>query len=105
MKKRILFVLQSLRMGGAERVQVTVAEALILDTPVLSTDCTGPNEVLDHGRFGMLVENSENGLYLGLKYLYQEPPLVEYYKKQARERMDFFDEEKLLKKITDLFKG
>lgn len=88
-----------------EGYNLTVAEALILDTPVLSTDCTGPNEVLDHGRFGMLVENSENGLYLGLKYLYQEPPLVEYYKKQARERMDFFDEEKLLKKITDLFEG
>ena len=88
-----------------EGYNLTVAEALILDTPVLSTDCTGPNEILDGGKYGMIVENSEDGLYQGLKTLYDNPELLREYGEKAKQRRDFFDEEKLLWQITDLFEG
>ena len=88
-----------------EGYNLTVAEALILDTPVLSTDCTGPNEILDGGKYGMIVENSEDGLYQGLKTLYDNPELLREYGEKAKQRRDFFDEEKLLRQITDLFEG
>ena len=88
-----------------EGYNLTVAEALILGVPVLSTDCTGPNEILDRGRYGMIVENSKEGLYRGLKELMDNPEKLDYYKRKAKERLGFFDEEKTIKQITDLFEG
>lgn len=86
-----------------EGYNLTVAEALILGTPVLSTDCTGPNEILDYGKYGMIVENSEKGLYNGLKQFVDNPELLSEYREKALQRQDFFNEEKILKQITDLF--
>lgn len=86
-----------------EGYNLTVAEALILGTPVLSTNCTGPNEILDNGKYGMIVENSEEGLYSGIKTLLDNLDKIEYYKKRAFERLDFFNEEKIIKQITELF--
>lgn len=86
-----------------EGYNLTVAEALILGVPVLSTDCTGPNEILDYGKYGMIVENSEEGLYHGLRQFVENPVLLKEYKEKALQRQDFFDEDKILKQITDLF--
>ena len=86
-----------------EGYNLTVAEALILGVPVLSTDCTGPNEILDYGKYGMIVENSEEGLYNGLKQFAENPKLLKKYKEKALQRQDFFDEDKILKQITVLF--
>lgn len=85
-----------------EGYNLTVAEALILDTPVLSTRCTGPCEILDNGKYGMIVDNSEEGLYQGLKTLYENPDMLREYGEKAKQRQDFFDEEKTLKQILDL---
>ena len=86
-----------------EGYNLTVAEALILGTPVLSTNCTGPNEILDYGKYGMIVENSEEGLYDGLKQFCDNPGLLNEYKEKALQRQDFFDEDNILKQITNLF--
>ena len=86
-----------------EGYNLTVAEAVILNTPVLSTDCTGPKEILDDGRYGMIVENSEEGLYQGIKRLYDSPELLEEYREKEKERLDFFDQDQLLRQLTDLF--
>ena len=85
-----------------EGYNLTVAEALILGIPVLSTECTGPCEILDYGKYGIIVENSEEGLYKGLKHLCDNPEELHYAKKMAQKRMDFFNEEKILKSIEEL---
>lgn len=86
-----------------EGYNLTVAEALILGVSVLSTDCTGPNEILDYGKYGMIVENSEEGLYNGLRQFAENSDLLSKYKEKALQRQDFFDEERILKQIIDLF--
>lgn len=88
-----------------EGYNLTVAEALILGTPVLSTDCTGPKEILDYGKYGMIVVNSTEGLYEGLKKIIESTELLLEYKKKAIARKKFFDEEKILNEITDIFEG
>lgn len=85
-----------------EGYNLTVAEALIVGTAVISTRCTGPCEILDDGKYGFLVENSEDGLYTGIKALLDQPELVNKYKEKARERERFFDEKELLNQILDL---
>ena len=82
-----------------EGYNLTVAEAVVLGVPVLSTRCAGPCEILDGGEYGMIVENSEDGLYEGLKKLLCDKALLENYREKAIERRDFFDKEKLLGQI------
>ena len=65
MSESDLFVCSS----RAEGFSLVIAEAMVLGIPVVSTYCSGPNELLQEGKFGMLVENSEEGLYQGLKFL------------------------------------
>ena len=86
-----------------EGFNLTVAEALILGVPVLSTECTGPCEILDNGRYGMLTTNNREGLYRALRMLTDDPSLVERCREKAQERIDFFSEERIMKQITDLF--
>ncbi len=86
-----------------EGFNLTVAEALILGTPVISTRCTGPREILDGGRYGMLVENSESGLYEGLRKLSEDPQLLGTYRSKTKQRSDFFNEERILNEILQLF--
>lgn len=86
-----------------EGYNLTVAEALILGVPVLSTDCAGPNEILDHGKYGVIVENSEQGLYNGIKDLLDHPEKVAQLKEKAKERLPFFNSESVMNKIIELF--
>ena len=65
MSESDLFVCSS----HAEGFSLVIAEAMVLGIPVISTYCSGPNELLKEGKFGMLVENSEEGLYQGIKLL------------------------------------
>jgi len=51
----------------AEGFSLVIAEAMALGIPVISTYCSGPNELLQKGKCGMLVDNSENGIYHGLE--------------------------------------
>ena len=85
-----------------EGYNLTVAEAIILGTPVLSTDCTGPNEILDHGMYGKIVENSKEGIYNGLRELVESSELLFEYKKKAKARADFFDEGRIRKQIWEV---
>lgn len=87
-----------------EGYNLTVAEALILGTPVLSTRCSGPVEILADGKYGMIVENSIEGLYEGLNRFASDWDLLSHYKKMAIERRAFFNEEWVISQIETLFK-
>ena len=99
MKQADLYICSSYHEG----YNLTVAEALILGVPVLSTKCTGPCEILEGGEYGMLVENSEDGLYAGIKELLQDENKLITYKNKAKKRIVFFETEKIIKEITSLF--
>lgn len=99
MSKADLYVCSSLYEG----YNLTVAEALILGVPTLSTNCTGPCEILDGGKYGVIVENSEDGLYFGIKELLLNADKLAHFKQRALERKDFFNEEKICEEIERLF--
>lgn len=73
MKNCDLFVLPS----GWEGFPTVTVEAKILGCPVLATDVSGVREQMIHGETGWIVENSEDGLYSGLKHLLDTPALIE----------------------------
>ena len=100
MKQADLYVCSSRYEG----FNLTVAEALILGCPVLSTDCTGPSEILDSGKYGMICENSEEGLYRGIKELVEAPNLLRQYQSKTGERAAFFDADEIVEQVIVLFK-
>lgn len=89
----------------AEGFSLTVAEALILGTPVISTDCTGPRELLDGGEYGLLTENSEEGIYAGMKQVLEDPGLLAQLGEKASRRQAFFDVEKTYDRVSSLIEG
>lgn len=82
-----LFICSSIH----ESYCLVVAESIVIGTPVISTECTGPIELLDGGKYGMLVENSEEGIYHGLQELITNPEKLKHYQKQTELRKSFFD--------------
>lgn len=51
----------------SEGYSLAIAEAMCLGLPIISTNCAGPSDILAEGEYGIMVENSTNGIYDGMK--------------------------------------
>lgn len=87
-----------------EAYGITIAEALILGTPVISTDCVGPRELLDGGKYGVLVENSVDGIYNGMYKILLDSEFRNRMRQLAKNRQSYFDAERILDQIEDVLK-
>src|SRR5690606_690294 len=63
LKQADFFILPS-RYEGFPTVLI---EALVLNKPIVATDVSGVGELLDEGNLGLIVENSEEGIYKGMR--------------------------------------
>ena len=78
-----LFVCSSRREGFS----TAVTEALILGLPVVSTCCSGAYELLgENNEYGIVTENSENGIFEGLKLMLEKTENISRYTEKAVER-------------------
>lgn len=68
-KKADFFILTS-RYEGFPTV---LFEAMTLQKNIISTDVSGVREMLADGKLGLIVENSEEGIYEGMKIALQQP--------------------------------
>lgn len=94
-----LYVCSSRREGFS----TAVTEALIVGTPVVSTECSGARELLgDHDEYGIVVENSGEGVYQGMKRMLSNPALLEHYKEQAKLRGGFFSKERTVRAVEEM---
>ena len=74
-----------------------------MGTPVVSTDCSGARELLgEHDEYGIVVENSEEGIYQGMKRMLSDPELLAHYKKQAKLRGSFFSRTETVRAVEEL---
>ena len=95
-----LYVCASHREGFS----TAVTESLIVGTPVVSTNCSGAHELLgEHNEYGIVTENSEEGLYTAIKTLLQDPELLAYYRKQAKLRGDSFSTKITVHDVEKMF--
>lgn len=86
-----------------EGISTVVQEALILGKTVVTTPCTGMKELLGDSEYGMIVEDSEKGLYIGLKKIFDEPALAQQYEVVAKERGKKFSKEKVVEQTENFF--
>lgn len=99
--KQCDFYISSSREEGLATV---LTEALTLEMAIISTDVSGAKEVLgEHNEYGLVVENSEKGIYSGLKEFLSNQDLVEKYRKGAAKRAELFDTKHAVSKTEEFF--
>ena len=60
-------------------------EALTLKKKIIATDVSGVREMLKDGKLGLIVDNSEDGIYEGMKKALQDPESFNQYEEKLRD--------------------
>lgn len=97
MKAASLFAL----LSKYEGLPVTIDESLILGTPVFATKVGGIPEQVCSERNGMLVENDEQAILIGLRSLLHKPELLDKWRSVLCHEQ--FDEESIKAQLIQLF--
>lgn len=88
----------------AEGFSTAATEALIVGRPVCTVEVSGMKEMLgENNEYGIVTENDEGALYLGIKSLLDNPELLDYYTKQAEKRGKTFNTKITVKAVEDMF--
>lgn len=94
-----LYVCSSLSEGFS----TSVTEALIVGTPVVTTLCSGMQEMLgENNEYGFVTENNENALYDGIKKMLTTPGMLKDYATKALDRGKEFSTENTTKEVEKL---
>lgn len=94
-KQSDIFVCSSYREGFS----TAVTEALILEVPIITTLCSGMDELLNNGEYGLIVKNEEQALYEGILEMLTDMNKMKYYKTKAIERGKMFNKKNTMKEI------
>ncbi len=86
-----------------EGFSLAIAEAMIANLPIVATSCAGPNELLDNGNYGMLVDCSVSSLKNGLIKIILNNELRNHYKKKSAIRKKIFSIQESLLQTERLF--
>ena len=87
----------------AEGFSTAATEALIVGTPVCTVEVSGMKEMLgENNEWGLVTENSEEGLYQGIKRLLDDPALLAHYKGKAAERGKSFSTKSTVKAVEEM---
>ena len=98
MSESDLFVCSS----RAEGFSLVIAEAMVLGIPVVSTNCSGPKELLQGGNYGMLVENSKEGIYKGIKAFLDDHRKQNDFRNLSLTRGNMFGVDNAMRRIEQL---
>jgi len=77
-------------------------EAIVLKKPIIATDVSGVKEMLADGKLGLMVENSEEGIYAGMKKALIHPESFYGYTQALETYTMPFNLENSAQKITHI---
>ena len=69
-----------------EGYPISILEAIVLEKPILATKITGPKDILENGKYGILCENTECDLENSLKKVLLDKERLKDLKKMAINR-------------------
>lgn len=98
LKNSDLFLLTS----AAEGFPLVICEALCCGVPVISTRCSGSNEILQNGKFGLLTNHDDDDIYLNVRNIIDSSNLRHHFQIMALERAKLFNIENTMSKIYKL---
>ena len=94
-----LFVCSSFTEG----LSTATIEALILGKAIVSTNVSGAKEILGNNEYGLIVENSTDGIYDGIKKMLDNPKLMNEYCVKAKLHGVHFSKTATVRAAEDLF--
>lgn len=97
-KKADFYILSS-RYEGFPTV---LFEAMTLKKNIIATNVSGVKEMLNDGEFGLITENSENGIYNGMKQALINPESFTTYQDKLKNYEMPFNLKNSVKGITDI---
>lgn len=98
LKSADIFCMTSL----SEALPTALCEAMILGIPVCVTNCNGCSEVVDHGKYGEIVDINPNSIANGLKKLILDKDLRKKYANLSITRSKIFNEDLIMSDIYKL---
>lgn len=99
--KMDLFVCSS----ETEGYSTAVTEAVILGLPVLTTECSGMNEIFGISGAGKIVPNSKEGIKNGLLTIFKNPDILNQMKLNNSILRHKFDKQHLINEFEDFIHG
>lgn len=98
-----LFVMPSYK----ETFGLVLIEAMACSCPVMSTSAGGPVEILDHGKYGLLVSpRNFASLQAGLLQFLNDPQMPEHLSKQSRLRVEMaYSQDIMQSKLSQFLKN
>ena len=94
-----MFILSSV----CETFGIVIVEAMTLGIPVLATSNSATGELIKSGYNGLIVDNSTDGLYNGLKKVITNKDIIDTYKNNLKDYDYDKENERILKQIYKLF--
>lgn len=100
-KQSSLYVCSSYREGYS----TSVIEALILGVPVVTTMCSGMEEILGaQNEYGIITKNTEEDLLKGIECIILDADLYKKYRNAAMKRGEFFELSKNVESVRQLLR-
>ena len=87
-----------------EGLSTFISEGLILGKPIVTTDCSGMNELLGDSEYGMITPNEDNAFYQGIKgMLSKDSNQLQHYSEKSLERGKMFSADYLTEYTEKFF--
>lgn len=85
-----------------ESFSLTLLESMAIGVPVITTNCGGPADIIDNGKYGLLVDNSGEGVYIGMKSVLDNSDLEKEYSFHLDQAVKRFNYSGWLNRITNI---
>jgi glycosyltransferase involved in cell wall biosynthesis len=88
-----------------EGFSLVIAEALCLGKAIVTTNTSGPVELLSNGEFGVICKQNVDSLFVALKDLFLDKNKLNYYQEKALQRSSIFNVEQSIAAIEKIIEG
>lgn len=85
--------------SGYEGFCLAICEAMVLGVPVVSTKTSGPIEIIDNDKYGVLCDHDEESMFNAVLKMVNDAELRKYYTEVGKERVRKYAAEECMKQI------
>ena len=89
----------------SEGLSLVICEAMTQNLPIVSTNTSGANELLDGGKFGILTGHDTESIFNGIRRLADDVSLRNRFSELSGERVKIFDTQRLLSVFDQIVEG